>query len=67
MSEEQELKPLFTEEEIAAYRKRGEIANVFYWQYIKGAKDSEAITAIQELLSYGGDLDEIVEKMALNM
>lgn len=61
-----ELEPLAVESpEIR--EKRHEIADVFFYQYIKGADSKDAIEAIQELISYTGDLDKIAQMMALYM
>lgn len=64
---EEELQPLDIDAE--GYKRRREVADVFFYQYIKGEKnDQKAIEAIHELIFYGdSNLDKIIQKMALNM
>lgn len=63
----EELQPL--DIDVEGYKRRREVADVFYWQYIKGEKDdTKAIEAIHELIFYGdSNLEKIIQEMELYM
>ena len=45
-----------------------EVAELFFYTYIVDAdRNSEAIDAIAELIGYGGDIELIKQKMALEI
>ena len=44
-----------------------EVAEQFYYRHIEEATLEDAIKAIAELISYGGDLNVINHKMALEL
>ena len=64
--DENELKPL--DIDVEGYKKRRLVADAFLSQYIENEDDAQAaIDALSELISYGGDLDKIVQMMALDV
>lgn len=63
-----ELPPLALDESVATHKKRRAVARAFYYGFIDVAENnSAAIDAIAELIDYGGDLDKIIQMMALNL
>lgn len=46
-------------------QQRMTVAERFFWRWVASESAECAIESIAELISYGGDLDEIMRKMAL--
>lgn len=48
-------------------QRRKAVAAAFFWTWLASMPADEAIAALEELISYGGDLALIERKLALNI